>query len=232
MLTTNKKVHPNHGRIVKNIKRVKPHVVEAYKNFYTGIVLDHMGKQGVMDSSLLPLSPNMKICGPAVTSLGPDLSVRRVAIDLAEPGDVLVVAAGGNTDYASFGDGTAKRMQLKGIQGAVIDGAVRDSTGIHDLNFPTFTKAITPRNYHYPISGAFGGVNVPVTCAGVSVNAGDLVLGDGDGVIVVPSEIAEELIHPISKALEEEKELRRSWGEIYQPFDLLQELITKGYKVE
>lgn len=82
--------HSVNHRIVARIDRPARSVVAAFSQFYTGIVLDALGKRGAMDAALSPLLPGTRVCGPAVTSLGPDLTVRRMAIDLAEPGDVLI----------------------------------------------------------------------------------------------------------------------------------------------
>lgn len=223
--------HPLHGRIVREIERVDEEVLAVFRDCYTAFALDYLGKLGAMSVNLSPLSPGMRMCGAAVTSLGPDLSVRRMAIDLARPGDVLVVAAGGVTEYACFGDGTARRMQVKGLAGAVIDGSTRDAAGIRALGFPTFTRGITPRNYHYPVSPEYGAVNVPVVCAGVVVNPGDIVLGDDDGVVVVPRQVAAELSAKISVTLAQEREERARMTE-FVPFNLKDELLARGYEFE
>lgn len=225
------KKHPSQGKIISRIDRPSKEMVEKFKNFYTGIVLDAMGKNGCMHTDLGPIKSGMKVCGPAITCLGADLSVRRMAIDLANVGDVLVVAAGGATDFACFGDGTAKRMKIKGMAGAVIDGAIRDSAGIKDLDFPTFAKGVTPKNHHYPLASEYGAVNVPVVCGGILVNPGDLIIGDDDGVIVVPKDIIHKIENEISLAFTEEQHLRGKWTQ-YEPFNVLKELISKGYEVE
>lgn len=220
--------HPLQGRIVKEVARPERSLVERYAQLYTGIVLDHLGKHGAASVDIGPLAPGMKMCGPAVTSLGPDLTVRRMAIDLAQPGDVLVVAAGAVRDYACFGDGTARRMQVKGMAGAVIDGGVRDAAGIRALGFPTFARTVTARNYHYPAYGDHGAVNVPVICGNVQVTPGDIVLGDDDGVVVVPRDVAADLVGRVEEALEAERALRGAWTE-YEPFDVEEELERRGY---
>jgi 4-hydroxy-4-methyl-2-oxoglutarate aldolase len=223
--------HPAQGRIVSTIERADADTVEAFEEFYTGIVLDALGKYGGMHVDIAPLSPGMKMCGTAVTSLGPDLTVRRMAIDLAQPGDVLVVAAGDVRDYACFGDGTATRMMTKSLRGAVIDGCTRDAAGLRALGFPTFCRGITARNYHYPAYGEHGAVNVPVVCGGVVVEPGDLILGDDDGVVVVPRRVAPEIQATIATRLADERALRRSWTE-YPPFDVANELKARGYEFE
>jgi 4-hydroxy-4-methyl-2-oxoglutarate aldolase len=223
--------HPNQGRIVREIQRPRLEVIAVFRDCYSAFALDYLGKLGAMSLDLLPLSPGMKMCGPAVTSLGPDLSVRRMAIDLAMPGDVLVVAAGGATNFACFGDGTARRMMLKQISGVVIDGSTRDAAGIRALNFPTFVRGITPRNYHYPVSGEYGAVNVPVVCAGVLITPGDIILGDDDGVVVIPQDAAEELSRKISTTLSQETIERENMTQ-YEPFNLEEELRQRGYRFE
>jgi 4-hydroxy-4-methyl-2-oxoglutarate aldolase len=222
------KRHPQQGIVVQQIERPDPGLVERYSQLYSGIVLDHLGKLGTMYVDIGPVAPGMRMCGPAVTSLGPDLTVRRTAINLAEPGDVLVVAAGGVRDYACFGDGTARRMQVKGLAGAVIDGCTRDAAGIRALGFPTFALGTTARNYHYPAGGDFGAVNVDVACGGVLVRPGDVVFGDDDGVVVIPRLVAPELIDSIEEALASERAERGSWT-TYPPFPVEDEMRRRGY---
>ena len=219
------------GRIVQRIERVEPDVVARFAQYYTGIVLDQLDKRGAMTHEISPLSPGMRLCGPAVTSQGPDLTVRRMAIDLAQPGDVLVVAAGGITDRACFGDGTAKRMTMKQLAGAVVDGSVRDAAGLRELGFPTFCRGITPRNYHYPAEGDQGAVNVPVVVGGVVVEPGDLVLGDDDGVVVVPRLLAPQIQDVVAEKLAAERAVRSGWTE-YEPFGVWPDLEQRGYVLE
>ena len=219
------------GRIVKSFRRPANDDVQAFRDFYTGIILDHRGKSGAMSRTIRPLDTGMRICGPATTTLGPDLSLRRAAIDLAQAGDVLVCAAGGVADYACFGDGTGARMQLKKMGGAVIDGSVRDAAGLRTLGLQTFCMGTTPQNYFYPMSLSFGAVNVPVIAAGQLVHPGDLIFGDDDGVVVVPREDLPALRLAISKQLHVERSERASWTE-YAPYNVLDELASRGYRIE
>ena len=218
-------------KIIRSFERPDPEIVAEFSLLYTGIVADVLGKLGVMHVNLGPLSPGMTICGPATTSFGPDLTVRRMAIDLAAPGDVLVVAAGGIRDYACFGDGTARRMMTKKMAGAVIDGCTRDAAGLRRVDFPTFSLGVTSKNYHYPESGDYGAVNVPVVCAGVSVSPGDIILGDDDGVVAVPASMAYSVLEEARKNLAEENQIRDSWNR-YVPFDVAEELHQRGYSYE
>ena len=216
------------GTVIENIERPSAKLVERYRELYSAFVLDEFGKLGALSAEIGPLSPGLKICGPAVTSLGADLTVRRMAIDLAQPGDVLVVAAGGSADYACFGDGTAGRMLLKGLTGAVVDGCVRDAAGLRALGFAAFCRGVTPRNFYYPAGLEHGAVNVPVHCGGVLVKPGDLVLGDDDGVVVVDRLAAAEHIDRLEANLADERATRGAWTD-YVPFDVRAELVRRGF---
>lgn len=222
--------HPGQGKVVRKIERPDKESIAILNKAYSALVLDHLGKHSAL-RGIGPLSPGMRLCGPAVTSLGPDLTVRRMAIDLAQPGDVLVVAAGGNDRIACFGDGTARRMALKDMAGVVIDGATRDAGGIRAIGFPTFCRGTTPRNFHYPEEPEYGGVNVPIVCAGVVIHPGDLVFGDDDGVIVVPRQAVATLAPVVLQALHDETHFRDSMT-TYESFDVAEEMERRGYVFE
>lgn len=224
-------MHFHQGKIIRNFERADKQVVAALSQCYSGFILDRMGKYGAMHIDIKPLHPGMKVCGTATTSLGPDLSLRRMAIDLAQSGDVLIVAAGGVRDYACFGDGTALKMSLKGMAGAVIDGSTRDGGRIIDLGFPTFARGITPRNYHYPVELGYGAVNVPVVCGGVLIHPGDVIFGDADGVVVIPKEIANKLAVAIVAEVQAEAQARKAMT-VYSPFSVEEELKARGYVFE
>lgn len=224
-------IHPHQKVVRARVDGPAPDIVDRYRRMYTGLIADHLGKAICCHREISPIQYGMRVCGPAVTAAGPDLSVRRMAIDLARPGDVLVVAAGGDVSYSCFGDGTASRMMLKDMEGVVIDGLSRDVAGIRSLGFPTFARGSTPRNFHYPQEGGYGAVNVPVNIGGVTVNPGDLVFGDDDGVVVVPKDLAEELISEIEKNFIAEVNFRGDMKS-YQPFDVVEILRSRGYRFE
>jgi 4-hydroxy-4-methyl-2-oxoglutarate aldolase len=223
--------HDHQGVIVASIERPAPELVESCRALYTGLVLDHLGKQGGMTPDVKPVWSGASMCGPAITVLGADWRLRSAAADLAEPGDVIVLAAGGVTERACFGDMTATAWKAKGIEGVVIDGACRDVAGLRALGFPTFARAVTPRNYHYPAGVEHGAVNVPVVCAGVLVEPGDIVVGDDDGVVVVPKRIAGEIVTAATTFLEAEKGFRAMLTEQYVSFGAAEQLEQHGYRV-
>ena len=193
-------------------------------------ILDVLGKTGALVPEIKPVASGMRLCGPAVTCLGPDLDVRRMAIDLAPPGSVLVLAAEGVTDRACFGSYTADMMQRAGLAGVVIDGATRDVAELRTLGFPTFARAATPRSFGYPQPGIEGSVNVAVPCGGTIVEPGDVIAGDDDGVIAIPRQQCEALAPAVIEAMEAE---RRKWEARYgKPFGVEERLRARGFSFE
>lgn len=224
--------HDHQGVIVTSIERPAPDLVESCRALYTGLVLDHLGKHGGMTPDVKPVWSGASLCGPAITCLGTDWRIRSMAADLAEPGDVIVVAAGGVTGVACFGDMTATGWKSKGIEGVVIDGACRDVAGLRALGFPAFARAVTPRNFHYPAGLEHGAVNVPVVCAGVLVEPGDIVIGDDDGVVVVPRRIAPDIVAAASAFVEGERGFRAMLSEQYVSFGAAEQLKEHGYRFQ
>jgi regulator of RNase E activity RraA len=158
------------------------------------------GQKTYMSHEMRPIAPT-KFAGPAVTVLlkkeehkeGSAASTGMLdAIDNAKPGSVYVMVLEDGADYAGIGGLMATAMKYRGLAGAVIDGSVRDTPQIRKLQFPVFSRGVVPSTTinHY----RFAGVNVPVTCAGVRVNAGDIITADEDGVAVVPRAKAEEVL--------------------------------------
>jgi len=217
------------GVIRRSFVRPDPGTLQIFQKVYSAFALDHFGKHGSLDSAIRPLFGGARVCGPAVTVLGPDLTVRRMAIDLAQPGDVLVVAAGGFHNRACFGDGTALKMKMRGLAGAVIDGMTRDSDGITELEFPVFSRGATPRNFHYPEDGHHGAINVDVVCGGVQIKPGDIILADGDGVVSIDREAADREAHLIDLNFRKECIERENLKE-FSGFHVEQELMGRGYQ--
>jgi regulator of RNase E activity RraA len=158
------------------------------------------GQQSFMSHEMRPLSP-AKFAGPAVTVLmkkeehkeGSAASQGMLdAIDNAPAGSVYVMVLENGADYAGIGGLMATAMKYRGFAGAIIDGGVRDTPQIRKLQFPVFSRGVVPSTTinHY----RFAGVNVPVTCAGVKVNGGDIIVADEDGVAVVPKAHAADVL--------------------------------------
>lgn len=198
--------HKLQGIVNMEINRPDKKILEGYKKHDVAKVLDSMGACGVMDYRIKPLCQGMRVLGPAVTVMtrpGDALFIQKVS-DVAGEGDVIVVDSGGSTDAAIIGERISYYMKEKRkIAGIVVDGAVRDKAGIWETGFPVFCKAVTPRLYGTEGPGA---INIPIQCGGVTVNPGDLIIGDDDGVAVVPLEDVERVLEAADRHLAGELE--------------------------
>lgn len=178
--------------------------LEQFRTIPTGTLSDAMGKQGSLHSSIKPLFPSARLAGPAFTVKCPpndNLTIHH-AINLAQAGDVLVVAAGGSTEYGLIGEIMSLACQLKGIAGIVLDGGCRDASEIEALGFPVFASGINPRGTS---KQTLDSVNVPIHCGGQLIKPGDIVVGDRDGVVVIPGEGADQVLARAHEIVEREK---------------------------
>ncbi len=161
------------------------------------IFADVQYRTGVMDSQIKPAFRS-KVTGQAVTvqlSVG-DLVDPLKALEMGQPGDVIVVDAGGDLNTSVCGGLMGGLAQNRGIRGMIVDGAGRDTDELEEINWPIWTRAITPRGTHTMFSGRKEelSINVPISCGGVAVNPGDFIVADLMGVVVVPQGIAEEVV--------------------------------------
>lgn len=190
------------------------------------VVADSMERSGVMRSDIKPISET-RFVGVALTvKLYPGDQVDCLdALKVAGPGDVIVVDACGDTETSVWGGLMAGLCQQKGVVGAVVDGAIRDTDEIKALGFPICTRAIVPRSTHSPYSGRLEPieVNVPITCGGVLVNPGDIVLVDEIGVVVVPREEAAEVLKRAREQAAKEEATRQRIKEGKTVEELLRE---------
>src|SRR6185295_5917667 len=179
-------------------------LIEGFKLVEVASVADAMeqlyGTKAYMTHDMRPLAP-AKFAGRAVTVLlkkeehheGAAASKGMLdAIDTAAPGSVYVMVVEDGLDYAGIGGLMSTAMKYRGFAGAVIDASVRDTPQIQKLQFPVFSRGVAPSTTinHY----RFAGSNVPVTCAGVRVHPGDIIVADMDGVAVIPADKAEEVL--------------------------------------
>lgn len=168
-------------------------VIEQFKNIPTTAISDVLKGMNNINPSVKPLKDDYHIAGRAFTvktAVGDNLAVLR-AIKEAKPGDIIVVDAKGDTYRAIAGDFVVGMMQTMGFGGLVVDGVIRDIVDIRGLNFPVFSKGTTVS------SGGKNGpgeTNTPISCGGAQVNPGDIIVGDIDGVVVIPQERAEEVL--------------------------------------
>lgn len=161
------------------------------------IFADVQYRTGVMDSAIKPAFRS-KVTGQAVTVQlsGGDLVDPLKALEMGQPGDVIVVDAGGDLNTSVCGGLMGGLALNRGIRGMVVDGAGRDTDELEEINWPIWTRAITPRGTHTMFSQRKDelSINVPIACGGVVVNPGDFIVADLMGVVVIPQEIAEETV--------------------------------------
>ena len=193
---------------VEKIERPDRALVKELGQYATTMLSDAMEKCQTMHAEIKPVYPISSVAGPAVTarSMVADYLTPVAAIDYAQPGDVIVIDVRGYKDAAIWGDLAARSCKLRGIAAVVIDGACRDSQGIKELQVPHFSRAVTPNAGDCSV---LGDINIPVQCGGVVVNPGDIVVGDMDGVVVVPKAKAKMVIEKVKKQLEAEKKLQK-----------------------
>jgi 4-hydroxy-4-methyl-2-oxoglutarate aldolase len=165
--------------------RVSSAELAPFRERSTSFVVDAMDGRGAMDHAIKPLDPASRFVGSALTARAGarDNLAALAALDLIEPGDVLVISAQSFVGTATLGDNMAKIAQLRGAAAVVTDGMARDAAEIVELGLPVFCRGVTP-NSAFP-SGP-GEVGLPIAIGEVAIDAGDLVMGDRDGVVVVP----------------------------------------------
>ena len=196
------------GEVVLNIKRPEKDLIEEFRKVATPTICECMGGSGnvrlYMTSTIKPIVKGSKIVGPAITCLchiGDNLMLHK-ALQLAQAGDVIVVTHGGYTEAAPWGEMMSTAAKKKGVEGLVIDGMVRDTPLLPKIGFPVFAKGAAMAG---TVKNAAGLVNRPIQCGEVYVNPGDIIVGDDDGVVVVPRERAREVLEK-SKAREKKEE--------------------------
>jgi RraA family protein len=190
-------------KIIRDFKRPDKSLIELFRGMQVANIDDNMGRIAALDSNIRPVGKG-QLLGTAFTVRVPqgDNLMFHAAMDLAKPGDVIVIDAGGFNNRAIFGELMAMYCKIRGIAGIVCDGAVRDSEELSEMeNFPVYACGITPNG---PYKNGPGEINVPVVVGGKIVNPGDIIVGDADGVLVIKPEEAEALA-AATRAVEEKE---------------------------
>jgi 4-hydroxy-4-methyl-2-oxoglutarate aldolase len=181
-----------------------PTIIEELRGYEVAWISDSMDLN-LMDREIRPIFQGApRIVGPAVTVTVPpgDFLMIAAALKKVRPGDVLVIDGRGDTSRALWGEYFSTWARGLGVAGIVIDGAARDTGDIEALGFPVFARATTPRR---PSLNGQGEVNVPVSCGGVCVLPGDLVVGDREGVIVIPMRHLDKILRRVRATAERER---------------------------
>lgn len=187
-------------RICSKINRPDAELVQKFKGIPSSNINDEMNRLYCMSSSISPLNEVESMVGTAFTVKAPigDNLMFHKALDMAEPGDVIIVDGAGATDRSLAGEIMMTFAAKKGIAGIVVDGALRDLDGIKRCPMPIYAKGVTPQG---PFKNGPGEIGVPVCCGGIVVFPGDIIVGDGDGIVVIRPEDAEAVLKSAQKKL-------------------------------
>jgi regulator of RNase E activity RraA len=190
--------------IRRDLERVAPSIVQRATVFAASILADVAGRRGTLDGRIRPLTPTARLIGPALTievRPGDNLMIH-AAMAIAKPGDILVVDGKADTSCALMGAIMITACKALGLGGVVLDGAHRDTEELLALGFPVYSVGSNPNG---PTKNIPGRINWPISCGGVAVHPGDLIVGDADGVVVVEREKAESRLALAARKVEDER---------------------------
>ena len=186
-----------------NIQRPAEDIVKAFAKIASATIHEASGRKGYIDYSIKPIEKGMRICGPAFTvqcAAGDNMMLHK-ALERAKPSDVIVASVGGAFDYGYFGDLMATSAVARKVGGLCIEGCIRDSEEIIESGFPVFARGFCIRGTS---KGTLGVINYPTVFGGQTVNPGDLIVGDDDGLVCIRRQDCEEVLKKANQRIEKE----------------------------
>jgi 4-hydroxy-4-methyl-2-oxoglutarate aldolase len=202
------KKHDSSSTIRARIERVAQGVVDAARDLPAASLHEAGGKVGALPAAIRPVAPGFTICGTAVTvhSPGGDNLWLHRALDIAQPGDVLVVYTSGVYEHGYWGEVMATAAATRALAGLVIDGCVRDADLLERIGFPVFARGLSIRGTGKD-DGAIGWINEPVMIGDVTICPGDLIVADRDGVVAIERSRAPQVVADAARREVQEAEI-------------------------
>ncbi len=217
-------------RIFRTIHRPSKEVIEEFTGLPVANIADNMNRMSCINAHIRPIN-EVPLLGPAFTIKtrpGDNLLLHK-ALDLAEPGDILVVDAQGDISNSIMGELMVRWAKKRGIAGFVIDGAIRDVGALKNLGIAIYAAGVTPAG---PYKDGPGEINVPVSCGGVVIHPGDILVGDEDGLVVIKPQDAVELLQKTkTKNLAEQKAIKEIEGMSWDRTWVDKALVERGCEI-
>lgn len=215
--------------VLKSFERVNQEKVNKLSEFDVATVYEAQGKIGLVNDSLKPIGNGQFICGTAVTvtcHAGDNLMIH-AAIEVCQPNDVLVITTIGESKSGMIGELIVEALRKRKVQGVIIEAGVRDTERIKEMGFPVWSKAIFSEG---TTKNKGGWVNAPTVCGGTTVNPGDLIMADDDGVVVTQKDDVDMAIEASTKRMEKEGRTKQkiSNGELSLDFYRLRDVLESN----